>query len=91
MSLPRYLDGPKFVAFLLSEGIHKHQVPESVQRRWHDWERGARADVYTASVDRLLTDELLLDLIPDDCWSENQNPTRRGPTKRAESGQFATA
>jgi hypothetical protein len=84
--LPRFLDGPKFVAFLKSEGVQRHHLTESQKRRYYEWERGARADLYsptgdTSSVDQILTEHSLFNLIPDDCWSEDQEPTKRGPNK----------
>ncbi len=79
MSLPRFLDGPRFIAFLASEGIHRHHMSNSQKRRFYEWEQGARADIYTESTDRLITDHCLLAIIPDDCWSEDQRPAQRGP------------
>jgi hypothetical protein len=80
-SLPRFLNGPKFVAWLISEGINKRDVTESQNRRWHDWEKGSRADVYATTTDQLLTDHYLHALIPDDVWALDQQPSPRGPKK----------
>jgi hypothetical protein len=83
--LPRFLDGPKFVAWLESEGVTKTGLTESQYRRWFDWERGARADLYTASTDQLLTDNYLHNLIPDDVWARDQEPVSRGPKKQRQA------
>lgn len=72
MSLPQYLDGPKFVAWLSSEGIHRQQLTDAQKRRYYEWEKGARADYYSTCVDELLTTHLLQNLIPDDIWATDQ-------------------
>lgn len=70
--LPRYLDGPRFVKWLEEEGVKFSDLTDTQQRRWRDWEKGSRADLYKTA-DRILTDNYILPgLIPDECWSENQ-------------------
>lgn len=77
--LPEYLDGPKFWAWLQSEGIKKQDLTDSCRRRLSEWEKGARANIYTSTVDQLLTDNYLSSrLIPDDVWSEDQTHTNTG-------------
>jgi hypothetical protein len=79
--LPRWLDGPKFIAFLLSEGIVKSEQPESTLRRWTDWERGGRADIYGAA-GNVMTENLISErFIPDDCWSKDQKYLRKRSPK----------
>lgn len=70
--LPRFLDGPKFAAWLLIEGVRKTDLTESEQRRFYGWEHGARADVISDVCDKLLTRYLLMNLIPDSCWHPTQ-------------------
>jgi DNA-binding NarL/FixJ family response regulator len=75
--LPRWLDGPRFIAFLLSEGVVKNQQPDATIRRWSDWERGGRADRYGAA-DRVMTENLISErMIPDDVWSADQRYLRK--------------
>ncbi len=75
--LPRWLDGPKFIEFLLSEGVIKNQQSGATIRRWTDWERGGRADRYGAA-DRVMTENLISErMIPDDVWADNQNYLRK--------------
>ncbi len=77
---PRFLDGPKFVKWLVEiEQVDFSNLTESQQRRWRDWTLGQRADLYSNAVDRILTDHYISpSLIPDDCWSENQNARNAG-------------
>jgi hypothetical protein len=75
--LPRWLDGPKFIAFLLSEGIVKSEQSDATIRRWTDWERGGRADRYGAA-DKVMTENLISErFIPDDCWAREQDYCRK--------------
>jgi hypothetical protein len=79
--LPRWLDGPKFIAFLLSEGVVKGQQSDATIRRWTDWERGSRADRYGAA-DRVMTENLISErMIPDDVWADDQNYLRKTSPK----------
>lgn len=69
---PRYLDGPKLVEWLTEEGVDHRSLTDAQKRRWREWKSGDRADLY-GLVDRVLTNNgLSIRLIPDDCWSENQ-------------------
>ena len=80
--IPRYLDGPKFANWLLSEGVQRKHLSESENRRFHAWLNGARADVYSNTCDAILTRNLLMHLIPDECWHINQHG-RQGPPNRS--------
>ena len=99
--LPRYLDGPKFVRWLeQEENVKFSDLNESQQRRWRDWQIGKRADLYGAA-DRILTDHhISISLIPDDCWSENQDrydkkktriPRQESEVRRAEGRMLLRA
>jgi hypothetical protein len=79
--LPRWLDGPRFIAFLLSEGVVKSQQSDAALRRWTDWERGGRADIYGAA-GNILTENLIAErLIPGDVWAEEQKFLRNKSPK----------
>lgn len=80
-ALPRFLDGIKFTDWLKSEGVEKSNLSESEARRVWGWEQGCRADVESQVCDGILTRYLLQNLIPDDCWSENQG--REKPRKKS--------
>ena len=94
--LPRFLDGPKFIAFLNSEGVFRHHLTDSQKRRYYEWEHGARADLYSpvpgpSPVDCILTEHGLFNLIPDDCWSNDQKPRKRGPNKNTPTPELSPA
>jgi hypothetical protein len=79
----RYLDGPNFVAFLTAEGIASENLTETEARKFHDWKNGVRADVYSATVDRLLTRYgLPVSYLPDEVWSDEQRHHNRRSKKR---------
>jgi hypothetical protein len=79
--LPRWLDGPKFIDFLLSEGVVKGEQPGATIRRWTDWERGGRADIYGAA-GNVLTENLISErLIPADVWANEQKYLRKRSVK----------
>jgi hypothetical protein len=79
--LPRWLDGPKFIAFLLSEGVVKSEQSDATIRRWTDWERGGRADRYGAA-DKVLTENMIAErLIPADVWATEQRFLRNRSPK----------
>ncbi len=88
----RFLDGPRFTRWLVEEEKFDPAVlGDSQRRRWYDWERGARADLYSNSVDRILTDQLISSrLIPDDCWSQDQSLRAEGKPRKplAEQAQI---
>lgn len=68
-----YLDGPRFLEWLEEEGIDWQATTESQRRRICDWKKGTRANIYTGTVDSLMTDNYLaISCIPDEVWSENQ-------------------
>jgi hypothetical protein len=70
---PRYLDGPKLTTWLVEEeGLDLSTLTDSQKRRWRDWALGTRADLY-GTVDQILTNNLIaIRLIPDDCWTDEQ-------------------
>lgn len=70
--LPRWLDGRRFIAWLASEGITISDLQPSQQRTYNRWKAGARAHIYSQSVDTILTDHGLQALIPDHVWSTHQ-------------------
>lgn len=80
----RFLDGPRFTRWLVEEEKFSPSVlGDSQRRRWYDWERGGRADLYSNSVDRILTDMMLSSrLIPDDVWSEDQSLRAEGKPRK---------
>lgn len=80
----RFLDGPRFTRWLVEEEKFLPSVLEDSQRRrWYDWERGGRADLYSNTVDRILTDMMLSSrLIPDDVWSEDQSSRAEGKPRK---------
>jgi DNA-binding NarL/FixJ family response regulator len=79
--LPRWLDGRKFIAFLLSEGVVKSEQSDAIIRRWTDWERGGRADIYGAA-GNVLTENLISErLIPADVWANEQKYLRKRSVK----------
>jgi transcriptional regulator with XRE-family HTH domain len=49
---PRYLDGPRLVAWLCARASEPPELNESLARRFRAWRAGSRADVKVA--DRLL-------------------------------------
>ena len=75
----RFIDGPKLVEWLISEGVEYRHLTDAQQRRWSDWRRGCRADLYSNPVDRILTDNYLSSrLIPDDAWAKDQRNKNEG-------------
>ena len=77
MEDPRYLDGPKLVSWLKEEGVKPEKLTDAQKRRWRDWVKGDRADLYGA-VDRILTNHgISMRLIPDDCWAKDQRAERK--------------
>lgn len=80
---PQYLDGPKFIAYLQSEGVEKHNLIDSEKRRWQDWKDGGRADLYSECVDGLLARYgINADRdIPKDVWHEDQSHNRGRASK----------
>jgi hypothetical protein len=69
----KYLDGPRFCDWLESEGVNLSHLPDSQIRRVREWRTGSRADIYSGSVDKIMTDNLLaISSIPDEAFSENQ-------------------
>ena len=84
----RFLDGPKLVEWLISEGVKYSHLTDAQQRRWSDWRRGCRADLYSNTVDRILTEYYLSSrLIPDDVWSEDQKNKNAGKKRRTPAEQ----
>lgn len=79
----RFLDGPKLIEWFESEGVEYRLLTEAQQRRWSDWRKGCRADLYSNTVDRIMTEHYLSSrLIPDDCWSEDQKNKNEGRKPR---------
>jgi DNA-binding NarL/FixJ family response regulator len=80
---PRFLDGPKFIKWLVEEeGVDPTVLTDSQKRRWYDWKQGQRADLYSSAVDRIMTDHYISSrLVPDDVWSENQLTKNEGKTQ----------
>lgn len=76
----RYLDGPQFVRWLEEEeGIDRSVLTDSQKRRWYDWSKGSRADIYCLAVDQILTEHLISSrLIPDDVWASDQRKNIHG-------------
>jgi hypothetical protein len=90
--LPRYLNGPRLVAWLTSEGIEREHLTDSETRRYYDWERGDRADVYSQIVDRMLTRYgIALVNLPDDIWDVHQRPTIKHLGRKAETRELLAA
>lgn len=77
---PRFLDGPKFTKWLMEEeGVDPVSLTESQRRRWYDWTKGQRADLYSNAVDRIMTDNYISSrLVPDDVWAKNQKAKNEG-------------
>ncbi len=77
---PRFLDGPKFTKWLMEEeGVDPVSLTDSQRRRWYDWTKGQRADLYSNAVDRIMTDNYISSrLVPDDVWSDNQLAKNQG-------------
>lgn len=71
--LPVYLDGPKLIAFLESEGITRGILTEAQKRRWWDWEQGGRASIYKTAGQILTEHQISEALIPEDVWCEDQS------------------
>lgn len=69
----RFLDGPKFVAWLEEEGVTSDMLDKSEQSMLLKWREGRRADIYAKVVDRLLARYCLpASYIPDEVWSKDQ-------------------
>lgn len=84
----RFLDGPKLVEWLMEEGVQYRHLTDAQQRRWSDWRRGCRADLYSNTVDRILTEYYLSSrLIPDDVWSRDQLNKNAGRKQRPPAEQ----
>lgn len=85
----RYLDGPQFVRWLEEEeGIDRNVLTDSQKRRWYDWSKGGRADIYCLAVDRILTDHLISSrLIPDYVWAVDQRKNIHGRKSLPEKQQ----
>lgn len=78
----RYLDGPRFVRWLAEdEQIDYSVLTDSQKRRWYDWSKGTRADIYCLTVDQILTENYISSrLIPDDVWAADQRKANQGRT-----------
>lgn len=84
----RFLDGPKLIEWLTSEGVVYGHLTDAQQRRWSDWKRGCRADLYSNTVDRILTEHYLSSrLIPDEIWSKDQRTRNQGRKQRPPAEQ----
>jgi hypothetical protein len=80
----RFLDGPRFTNWLKEEeGFDPATLSDSQRRRWYDWEKGSRADLYSNTVDRIMTNMLLSSrLIPDCVWSPDQSLRAEGKPRK---------
>ena len=68
-----YLDGPRFCRWLESEGVDLTALSDSQIRRVRDWKLGSRANIYSGSVDKIITDHYLsISRIPDEVFADNQ-------------------
>lgn len=85
----RFLDGPRFTRWLVEEEkFEPSSLGDSQRRRWYDWERGGRADLYSNAVDRILTDHMISSrLIPDDVWSSDQRLKAEGKPRKSPAEQ----
>jgi DNA-binding NarL/FixJ family response regulator len=87
----RYLDGPKLVEWLKEENVDYSNLSDNQKRRWFDWSKGARADVYSLTLDQIMTDNYLSSrLIPDDVWSKEQARFKLSAPRRSAKEQRAT-